>query len=336
MVDYMEQAGAEVILLKLQRKDGLLSLLKKLIVRFRELSPDIVHVQYLAPGLVPIIAAKLAGIKTVFATVHQPGRPYGKKAKFLLRFGARLCTSFFCVSKAVEESWFGNSKVFEPENAECHRRHYTVYNAVDAISIDKAVSRVDRRVLSESLWLYEHPVVCMVGRLRGEKGHRILLDAMAAVAKAFPDVRLLVIGDGPDRKTLKHKAEALEIASNILWMGQKEPDEVFKLLAISDIAVVPSLFEGFGLTAVEAMAAGLPIVGSNVDGLREVIEHCETGLLVSHGDSTALAKALIDLLKNPDRAKEMGAKGRERVRRLFFMERFAEATIGAYGLLAKG
>ena len=292
--------------------------------------PDIVHVQYLAPGLVPIIATRIARIKTVFATVHQPGRPYGRKAKLLLRFGARLCTSFFCVSKAAEESWFGNSKVFEPENVDRHRTHYTIYNAVDAISIVKAVTRVDRRALKESLGLDEYPIIIIVGRLRYEKGHAVLVDAVAAIATKIPDVKLLVIGDGPDRESLRLKAEAVGIASNIVWMGQKAPDEIFKLLAISDIAVVPSLFEGFGLTAAEAMAAGLPVVGSYIDGLREVVEQGVTGLLVPPGDSTALVKALTDLLKNPDRAKEMGAKGRERVRRLFSVERFSEAIIEAY------
>ena len=331
MVDYMDKAGAEVILLKLRREDGLLSLLKKLIVGFKTLSPDIVHVQYVAPGLVPIIAAKMANIKTVFATVHQPGRPYGRKAKQLLRFGARLCTSFFFVSKAAEESWFGSSALFDPKLKENRKRkHYTIYNAVDTISIEKAVAHVDRRAFRESLELDEHPIIIIVGRLRGEKGHSILLDAMAAVATKVPDVRLIVIGDGPDRESLKFKTEALGIATNIVWMGQKSLDEVFKLLAISDIAVVPSIFEGFGLTAAEAMAAALPVVGSDVDGLREVIEHGETGIMVPPGDSTALAKALTDLLKHPDRAKEMGAKGRERVRKFFSMERFAISILSAY------
>ncbi|NQT55517.1 MAG: glycosyltransferase [Desulfobacteraceae bacterium] len=337
VVEWFREAGARVILLGLDRSDGrfgigrVFELMRRLLAVGRDVKPDIVHVQYVAPGLVPIIASRIAKIKTVFATVHQPGSPYGRKAKLLLRFGARLCTSFFCISKAVEESWFGDSKVFEPENVDRHRRHYTIYNAGDAIFTYKAViTRVDRRAFKESLGLDEHPIIIIVGRLRGEKGHSVLLDAVTTVATAFPDVRLLVIGDGPDRESLKLKAEVLGIASNIVWMGQKEPDEVFKLLAISDIAVVPSLFEGFGLVAAEAMTVGLPVIGSDVDGLREVIEHEVTGVLFPPGDSTALSETLIDFLKNPDKAKGMGAKGRERVRRLFSLERFAISTLSAY------
>jgi len=343
VVEWFREAGARVILLGLDRSDGqfgvgrVLELVRKLLNVFREINPDIAHIQYVAPGLIPIIAARLAGIKTVFATVHQPGRPYGRKAKLLLRFGAKLCTSFFCVSRAAEESWFGNCALFDPKlKGRQKQKHYTIYNAVDAISIDKAVSRVDRMAFRKSLGLGEYPIIIIVGRLRGEKGHSVLLDAMAPVVTKVPDVKLLVIGDGPDRESLKLKAETLGIASNIVWMGQKSQGEVFKLLAISDIAVVPSLFEGFGLTAAEAMATGLPVVGSDVDGLREVIEHGETGILAPPGDRTALAKALTELLKNPYRARGMGAKGRERVRRLFSMERFDETMIAAYGLLAKG
>jgi len=343
VVDWFREAGARVILLGLDRSDGqfgvdrVLELVRKLLNVFREVNPDIAHIQYVAPGLVPIITARLAGIKTVFATVHQPGRPYGRKAKLLLRFGAKLCTTFFCVSKAAEESWFGSSALFDPKlKGNRKRKHYTIYNAADAITIDEAVARIDRMALRGSLGLGEHPIIIIVGRLRGEKGHSVLLDAMVPVATKVPDVKLLVIGDGPDRESLKLKAETFGITSNIVWMGQKSPDKVFKLLAISDIAVVPSLFEGFGLTAAEAMAAGLPVVGSDVDGLREVIEHGETGILVPPGDSTALAKVLTNVLKDPDKARAVGAKGRERVRRLFSMERFNETMIAAYGLLAKG
>lgn len=336
VVDWFRKAGARVILLGLDRSDGQfgvgqgLELVRRLIAIFHEIRPDIVHVQYVAPGLIPIIAARMAGIKTVFATVHQPGRPYGRKAKLLLRFGARLCTSFFCVSKAAEESWFGSSEVFEPKNANRHRRHYTVYNAIDAVFIDKAVAHVDRRVLRESLGLDEHRIVCIVGRLRDEKGHGILLDAMAAVATKIPDVRLLVIGDGPDRESLKLKAEALGITSNIVWMGQKAPKEVYEFYRITDIAIVPSLFEGFGLAAAEAMAAGLPVVGSDVDGLREVVEEGVTGYLVPAGNSHALAEAIVRLLENPKIANAMGERGRERVNLLFSMRRFAEAVTAAY------
>jgi len=95
MVASMEDAGAKVVLMNLDRAAGLWHLLGKLRQFFCEERPDIVHVQYIAPGLIPILAARLAMVPTVFATAHQPGRTYGWKAKLLLRSAARLCTSFF-------------------------------------------------------------------------------------------------------------------------------------------------------------------------------------------------------------------------------------------------
>jgi len=113
MVAEMRATGARVILMGLRRSDGLFHLIEKLRTLFKQEKTDIVHVQYLAPGLIPIIAARTAGISTIFATVHIAGSvAYGWREKLLLRIAARLCTAFFCISKGVEKFWFGNSEVF--------------------------------------------------------------------------------------------------------------------------------------------------------------------------------------------------------------------------------
>jgi len=96
------------------------------------------------------------------------------------------------------------------------------------------------------------------------------------------------------------------------------------------VVAVPSHFEGFGLVAAEAMAAGRPVVASAVDGLAEVVEDGVTGLLVPPGDSAALAAALIDLLQHPAKAVEMGRRGKARVRELFSVERYRESILAAY------
>ena len=97
-----------------------------------------------------------------------------------------------------------------------------------------------------------------------------------------------------------------------------------------NVMVVPSIFEGFGLVAAEAMAAGLPVVGSAVDGLAEVIADNETGRLVPVLDTAALAAALVSLLSSPATATVMGRKGRQRVAELFSLQIFSESTLAAY------
>jgi len=330
IVRKFEAVGAEVLLMKYERISGLWHLAKGLIRFFKEKKPDIVHVQYIAPGLIPILAAKLSGIPTVFATVHQPGIPYGLKVKLFLRIGSSLCKTFFCVSKSVEKSWFGNSEIFNPKNVNRKRQHFTIYNAVDVSAITHAVGSANLDHLIMTLALDGCHVVGIAGRLRKEKGQAILLDAMSQVIKKVPEVKIVVIGDGPDRKQLETRAETLGIADHILWLGIKEPEETLQLYSIMDVVVVPSLFEGFGLTAAEAMASGLPVVASDVDGLREVIKDGVTGYLVPFGDSNEMAKRLIELLSDPSKAQAMGKVGRKRVKQQFSMERFTEATLGAY------
>jgi len=330
MVSMMKHAGAEVILMQIDRSIGSLRLISKLKTLFTSLLPDIIHVQYLAPGFLPIIAAKLAGIKTIFATVHQPGRTYGLKAKLLLRTATRLCTAFFCNSKSVEESWFGSSMLFNPLEVAKGRRHFTIYNAVDAEYINQLATAVDISAARKEAGVGTGRVVGVVGRLRWEKGQAALIKAMSQIIRNIPDAKLMVVGDGPDRRDLESLCEGLGIAKHVLWLGQKSSDEVFRLYGIMDIVVVPSLFEGFGLVAAEAMAAGKPVVASNVDGLAEVVVDGVTGILVPPGASERIAAAIITLLERPELAKSMGQKGYTKVKQNFSLQQFKANMIDAY------
>lgn len=330
MVACMEKDGAEVVLLKLRREDGLLSLLKKLVVEFKDFSPDIVHVQYLAPGLLPILAARLAGIKKVLATVHQPGRTHGWKARLMLRFGARLCNLFLCVSRSAEESWFGDSALFDPELFKKGRKHFTVYNAVDTERIAMEAGSESVARLRVSLGLEGKKVVGYVGRLRWEKGLHILLDAFAKMLQYVPGAILLVVGDGPDRETLEQQAHDLGIAGNIIWMGQKSQQEVFQLYGLMNIVAMPSFFEGFGLTAAEAMAASVPVVASDIDGLREIVINNESGLLGAVGDINILAMSLQSLLCSNEDCDRMSKAGKKWILSNFALLRFKQTTIQFY------
>ncbi len=333
MVAAMKEARAELLLMRYDRARGLWHLAKGLFRFLRSLAPDIVHVQYIAPGFVPVITARLAGVKTVFATVHQPASPYGLKAKLLLRTAARICTAFFCNSLAVEKSWFGNAALYQPGQAK-DRRHYTIYNAVDTVAIAKAVAGADQNALRLQLGLRDEPVVGIVGRLRWEKGHSLLIDAFREVLVKFPDAKVLVVGEGPDKWKLKEQSRNLGIDKSIFWVGQKSADEVYKLFSVMNVVAVPSVFEGFGLVAAEAMSAGLPVVGTNVEGLAEVLGNNHSGYLVPPGDSSAIADALIQLLSDPKKAIMMGQQGRERVHALFSLEHFFNATISAYSFFS--
>ena len=330
VISQIESSGTNVILLDLRRSAGISPLFLHLKRLFEDLEPHIVHVQYIAPGLIPIIAAKIAGVRRIFATVHQPGRPYGWRPKFLIQVAAQLCDVFFCNSKAVEESWFGDSQIFDPEKMDPRRRHFTIFNGVDIDKIEKTVKGVDKENIKESLNVKNKKIIGVVGRLRKEKGQATLLESMKIVIKELPNTILLVVGDGPDRASLEDLAEKLGITDHVKWLGQRDPDKVVEVYSIMDVVAVPSVFEGFGFSAAEAMAAGLPVVGTRVDGLSEVIEHEVTGYLLPPGSSHDLARTLIQLLSNPEKSKQMGEKGRERVRELFSIQHFIHSIISAY------
>jgi glycosyltransferase involved in cell wall biosynthesis len=337
VAEQFRQIGAEVLLLKLNRTGGNScaathwALLIRLVVLFRQVCPDIVHVQYLAPGLIPLMAARIAGVRTVFATVHIAGSyAYGRKARVMLRAAASLCTAFFCVSRGVEEFWFGDSALLNEQSAKSGRRHFTIYNAVDVWKIERTVSAIDSGKLRESLGISRQPLIGIVGRLAEQKGHRVLIEALPEVIRDFPDVGLIIIGDGPEAENLRKKAEELGVDDHIIWMGAKPQMKVFQLYRAMDLFVMPSLYEGFGLTAAEAMAAGLPVVSSTIEGLSEVVEDGATGYLCPAGDSQALAGWIKELLSDPLRAKEMGQRGRQRVKDLFSMDAFHKSMFFAY------
>jgi len=145
----------------------------------------------------------------------------------------------------------------------------------------------------------------------------------------------LIVGEGPERATLQKKARDLGVDEHILWLGARPQEQVFQLYSIMDLFVMPSLYEGFGLTAVEAMAAGLAVVGTRIEGLSEIIEDGLSGYVVPVADDRELAKAMVSVLSRPDLARSMGQRGRERANALFSMEQFSRAILAAYGQLSK-
>ncbi|MBF0454249.1 MAG: glycosyltransferase family 4 protein [Magnetococcales bacterium] len=337
VVRQFEEAGSPVISMGLQRSKGLglffyfLKLLFRLVAIIRREKPQIIHVQYVAPGLVPIVAARLAGVKVLLATVHYPGRPHGWKAKMLLRGAARLCRAFFCVSQSVERSWFGDSLLFNPASVPRSRRHFTLYNGVDMAGIDRAVQKSQTQppdILNGAVDQY--PLIGVVGRLSYEKGQGVLLQAMVQIVERFPDTHLVVVGDGRDRESLQQKSQALALGQHVTWLGRQNLEEVLTRLPSFDLLVVPSLFEGFGLAAVEAMACGTPVVASKVDGLMEVIQDGVTGWLVPSGDAAALAEVMIAVLQNPEQRVKVGLAGQGWVRGNFSMERYEQSLLAAY------
>ncbi len=130
---------------------------------------------------------------------------------------------------------------------------------------------------------------------------------------------MLIVGDGPLREDLEELAKNLEIEHHVIFTGFRT--DIPNILGFLDIFVMSSMWEGLGLSAIEAMLAGKPVVASNVDGLPEVVLDQETGILVPPGEPKVLADAICTLLDSPEKRREMGEKGRQRAIRHFNIDK---------------
>ncbi|HEU4370454.1 MAG TPA: glycosyltransferase family 4 protein [Methylomirabilota bacterium] len=177
------------------------------------------------------------------------------------------------------------------------------------------------------------PLVGVVGRLEAQKGHAHLLDAWPAVMRELPDARLLLVGDGSLRGALEAQARARGVGDAVIFAGFRA--DVPRMLDALDVLCLPSLYEGMPLTAIEASAMARPVVATAVDGTPEVVRDGRTGRLVPPADPPALARALLELLRDPDGARRMGEAGRRWARLRFDLDRQVAATARVYRSVAR-
>jgi glycosyltransferase involved in cell wall biosynthesis len=170
--------------------------------------------------------------------------------------------------------------------------------------------------------------ITVVANLRAEKGHDVLIDAAPDVLRRFPDARFEIVGDGPQRAALVDRARARGVDAAFTFRGHC--DDVPGCLREADVFVLPSRSEAFPNALVEAMAAGLPVVASAAGGIRELVDHDRTGILVPAGDPAALAAAICRLVSEPDTAARYGAAARDEALARFDFDRMVAAFEDVY------
>lgn len=195
-----------------------------------------------------------------------------------------------------------------------------IYNGVDTETFCKRETRA--ACLREWNWDEHARIVGTVSRLAPEKGVDFFVAAAREIVRAEPQARFVIAGDGALRAELQARAADAPIR----FLGARE--DIPDVLNALDVFVMPSRAEAFGIAAVEAMACELPVVASAVGGLREVILNAETGLLVPVGDVRALANAILELLRDENKRRAMGERGRARVLEHFALAAQARAMGG--------
>ena len=172
------------------------------------------------------------------------------------------------------------------------------------------------------------PLIGTVAILRRKKGHAELLEAVPAVLAQFPQAHFVFAGDGPQQQNLEHRIAELGLQGRVHLLGLRR--DVLNVLQSLDLFVLPTHQEALGTAFIEAAAVGLPTIGTDVDGVPEVIADGETGLLVPLNDSGAIAAAINSLLADPGRRQVMGQAAQNRVRALYSREVMGQGMAALY------
>lgn len=316
----LEAAGVPVTLIGKRHKVDPLALSR--LVRFLDAGRfDVIQTWIYAADTYGRVAARRAGVPVVVTAEMAVDVWKGRSERAVDRFLARWTDRVVGNSGAVVEFYRGLG--IPPEKLAM------IPSGVG----DEEPPAVDpARVRLEFGWPAGAPVALFAGRLADQKGVEYLITALDLLQHVRPDLRTMIVGDGPLRARLEATAGAFRLTGEgrVKFLGHR--DDVPRLLAASDLLVLPSLYEGLPNVVLEAMRSRKPVVATAAPGTTEVVDDGVTGLLVPLRDPVALARAIRDVIDDPEKARTMGQAGRTRVDAEFgvgqMVGRFAELYEG--------
>jgi len=340
-VDEVRNRGIPVHVIPIARRFVAWSHLRALVQLVRLLRRErfnVVHVHTPVAGVLGRIAAHIAGTPHVVYTAHgfyfhdRMARWTRRLLVWIERSIGRCCTDLLMTQSAEDCDTAVRERIVRAGRAKW------IGNGVD---VDRFPMIPDISLRARLGLTPDDEVVGFVGRLVGEKGVWELLDALALLAPTRPRLRLLVVGDtlrtDRDRRTGRSLPEAVMeygLKGRIVFAGfQEDPSPYYALMSVF---ALPSHREGMPRTILEAMAAGLPVIATNIRGCREEVIPEETGLLVPVGDAERLARAIESLLDDPARARGMGDAGRTRAAKHFREDQVLDRQIACLRRLLGG
>lgn len=295
----------------------------KLIICLKKSKFDIIHSHGYFASTFGRLAALLAGIPVKIAHVHTTDFSFKKRNVLIERLLYIFTAKIICVSDAVKQ--------YVEANLRTNNKTCLIYNGCFTGGGIKSDYKIDRNLFGFSK---DNFVIISVGSLVRHKGHRILIDAVKLLEKKYDNLRLLIVGGGPLHDCLNSYISELSLSSKIILAGKKE--NVFPLLKLCDVFVLPSTErEGLGIALIEAMACGLPLIGSRLGGIPEVIKHNINGLLFAPGSSYELANAIRQMMADEDKKMEMTIQGKKIFEKKFSIEIMIEKIEFLYDVCAK-
>jgi glycosyltransferase involved in cell wall biosynthesis len=283
---------------------------------FRREEFDVLHAHLPYSQTLGRVVGRLSGQEIIVSTQHDFRDKYHPVTRFLECITRSLDTATVAVSQSVEHDFTGESHLF-PDRAD---RWCTIYNGLDCRTFADRVSQADGDAVRREWGIDDDIVFLNVARYQSPKGQKDLIRAMTHVTDTLPDAHLFVVGWGPLESDLHQLVSELGVEDNVHVTG-RVPD-VEQYYAAADVFVLPSKRESFGIVLLEAMAAKLPVVATDIPGLREVVANGEGGVVVTPQSVEVLAEGMVSF-RSERKRRVFGERGHERAHSRFDIEQVA-------------
>ncbi|OUR85153.1 hypothetical protein A9Q75_00180 [Colwellia psychrerythraea] len=266
--------------------------------RLKKLKPDVIHCHNLQAHFFGGICAKLLPKTQVVLTKHGQHIPTS---------GLTTRINYFTLQKSriigvsaditqIMQQWIAKNKS-------------PIEYIANGVSLTAFKEQIPKELAKEKLGISQSTFcVGIVARLSEPKDHLLLIDAIAALSKTFPDIKLIIVGGGPLQNKIENYIKANHLEKVVTMLGERK--DIANILNALDVFALTSSSEGIPMTILEAMAANLPVVATNVGGIPQVVINNETGILVENKDKAGLITAIESFIENPKKLTEFGEQGR--------------------------
>ena len=320
---YEVRNGFEIYRIKLSAKDFLGRVLifpqalARIFLLLRQIKPDIVHVQFLHINMLyPLLFSYVMPYKLILRACGNDIHKFAVESglfKFMIQWGFRHAHQIQFNSKGLQQNAkFLLEKISTP-----------VVIVGDGASTEE-FSEVEPHVLRN-----QHPYIFAMGRLVHKKGFDLLIESFAEVVKKYPNLQLVIGGNGEEMLILREMIRLFELEKNASLPGYLDRTQVGAYLKGCRLFVLPSRSEPVGIVTIEAMSVGKPVLVTRVGGVPDIVVHGQSGWLVEP-TSEALTEGMYHLLQNPELMNELGRQGLQRMRSLFSWRKIADDCLMAY------
>lgn len=283
---------------------------------------DILHAHLPYSQILGRVFGNLGDSQNIVSTQHSAPNNYHPVTRILERITRSLDSRTIAVSKAVERLFTGDAQEYEPEQTQ---QWCTIHNGIDVDEFGSAVRAAETNDIYSEFEIGDGPVFVNVGRYFPQKSQHTLIKAMGHVVDELPEAQLLVVGWGELEDNLRATVRKHDLCDTV-HITSRVPS-IHPFYKISDCFVLSSVRESFGIVLLEAMAAKLPVVATDVQGIPEIVKHEQTGLLVPPRTPVALADAMVQSITSDN---DYGANGHERAASAFDIQETVSSHIRLY------